>query len=124
MSGARVGHPVDHGGGSLTIAATFEYDGEVSVRLSRSRQVPVALSTLEPTEYGPFAYQVAWEPPDPEELRTDTPSQLHLIARARVQQSVARIALALLQGAGGTVVDSGGFVVDADELRAMATAAR
>jgi hypothetical protein len=124
MSGARVGHPVDHGDGSLTIAATFEYDGEVSVRLSRSRQVPVALSSLEPTEYGPFAYQVAWEPPDPEELRTDTPSQLHLIARSRVQQSVARIALALLQGAGGTVVDSGGFVVAADELRAMATAAR
>ena len=54
---------------------------------------------------------------EPEELRTETPSQLHLIARSRVQQSVARIAAALWRGAGGTVVDSGGFVVPPEELR-------
>lgn len=124
MSGARVGHLVEPGDGSLSITATFEYDGAVTLRVARSRQVPVALAALEPSEYGPCAYKVSWEPLDPEELHADHPSQLHLIARSRVQQSVARIAAALLEGAGGTVVDSGGFVLSRDELREMATAAR
>lgn len=124
MSGARVGRPVEPGDGTLTVTATFEYDGAISVRLARSREIPVALSTLDAGEYGPWAYHVTWEPPDPEELRTETPSQLHLIARSRVQSSVARIAAALWRGAGGTVVDSGGFVVQPGELRDMATAAR
>ena len=124
MSGARVGRPVESAGGTLSITATFEYDGAVTVRLARSRSVPVVLSTLEPGAYGPWAYQVSWEPPEPEELRTETPSQLHLIARSRVQQSVARIASALWGGAGGTVVDSGGFVVPPEELHGLATAAR
>ena len=124
MSGARVGHPVQPGDGSLSITTTFEYDGAITVRVARSRQIPVALAALEPSDYGPCAYKVSWEPLDPDELQADHPSPLHLIARSRVQQSVARIAAALLQGAGGTVVDSGGFVVSPDELREMATAAR
>ena len=124
MSGARVGRPVEPGDGSFAITATFEYDGAITVRVARSRQIPVALAALDPSEYGPCAYQVSWEPLEPEELHADSPSQLHLIARSRVQQSVARIAAALLEGAGGTVVDSGGFVVGPDELREMATAAR
>ena len=48
---------------------------------------------------------------DPEELRTEQPSPLHVIARPRVQPSIARVAAALWRGAGGTVVDSGGFLV-------------
>jgi hypothetical protein len=123
MSGARVAAPVESGG-TVSVTATFEYDGAVTVRLARLREVPVALSTLEPGEYGPWAYRVTWEPPEPEELRTETPSQLHLIARSRVQQSVARTAAALWREAGGTVVDSGGFVVAPGELNGLATAAR
>ncbi|WP_426593596.1 hypothetical protein ACPPVS_17945 [Cellulomonas sp. McL0617] len=124
MTGARVGHPVESRDGALSITATFEYDGAVTVRLARSREIPVALSALDSGAYGPWAYVVTWEPPNPAELRTETPSQLHLIARSRVQQSVARIAAAVWRGAGGTVLDSGGFVVTPDELREMATAAR
>jgi hypothetical protein len=124
MSGARVGLPVESGGGGLSLTATFEYDGAVTVRLERLREIPVALSRLEPSGYGPWAYHVTWEPLDPDELHTETPSQLHLIARSRVQQSVARIAAVLWRGVGGTVVDRGGFVVPAGELQDMETAAR
>ena len=125
MSGARVGLPVESGGGGAVP------DGDVRVRRggrpcasSGLREIPVALSTLEPSEYGPWAYHVTWEPLDPDELRTETPSQLHLIARSRVQQSVARIAAVLWRGVGGTVVDRGGFVVPPGELQDMETAAR
>jgi len=121
MSGARVGPAESARDGEFSITATFEYDGAIVVRTTRSREIPVALAQLEWREYGPWTYQVHWEPPEPEELRLEVPSQLHLIARSRVRSSVARIAAALLAGAGGTVVDSGGFVVPPDELRAMAT---
>jgi hypothetical protein len=124
MSGARVGPADAPADGVFSITASFEYDGAITVRTGRSNEVPVALSQLEWRAYGPWAYSVHWEPPEPEELLVEAPSQLHLIARSRVRSSVARIAAALLAGAGGTVVDSGGFVVPPDELRAMATAAR
>ncbi|WP_231505165.1 hypothetical protein [Cellulomonas sp. URHE0023] len=124
MSGARVGPPVEPGAGAMSVTATFEYDGAVTVRLARSREIPVALSALDVGEYGPWAYQVTWEPLEPDELLTESPSPLHVIARSRVQQSVARIAAALWRGAGGTVVDSGGFVVPPGELLDLATAAR
>ena len=116
MSGARVGVARELGDGAFAVTATFEYDGGIAVRLARSPHIPVALSALDHDAYGPWAYQVSWEPPNPDELHNETPSQLHLIARARVQQSVARIAAALWRGAGGTVVDSGGFVLPPDEL--------
>ncbi|WP_028049460.1 hypothetical protein [Cellulomonas sp. URHD0024] len=124
MSGARVGAPTQSESGVLAVTATFEYDGEITVRLARSNQIPVVLPTLEASAYGPWAYRVTWEPPDPDQLHSETPSQLHLIARSRVQSSVARIAAALWRGAGGTVVDSGGFVVTPGELSDKATAAR
>lgn len=124
MTGGRVGPPTESADGALVVTATFEYDGAVTVRLSRSREIPVALSALDAGAYGPWAYRVTWEPPNPDELHSETPSALHLIARSRVQSSVARIAAALWRGADGTVVDSGGFVVTPDELREMAAAAR
>ncbi|MEZ0447704.1 hypothetical protein [Cellulomonas sp. ICMP 17802] len=131
MTGARVG-PTDvpqsqqpgDGPAPFSVTGTFEYDGSITVRTGRSREVPVALSRLDWREYGPWSYHVSWHPPDPEELRSEHPSQLHLIARSRVQPSVARVAAALWRAVGGTVVDGGGFVVPADELRDRSTAGR
>lgn len=133
MTGARVG-PTDvprpqqaegsSGPPTFAVTATFEYDGAVTVRTGRSSEVPVALSRLDWREFGPWSYHVSWQPPEPEELRSEHPSQLHLIARSRVQPSIARVAATLWRAVGGTVVDSGGFVVPPDELRDRATARR
>ena len=133
MTGARVGptdvpHPQQSAGTSgpptFSVTAHFEYDGAITVRTGRSTEVPVALSRLDWREFGPWSYHVTWIPPEPEELRLEHPSQLHLIARSRVEPSVARIAAALWRAVGGTVVDSGGFIVTPDELQDRATARR
>jgi hypothetical protein len=133
MTGARLGptdvpHPQEAQGTSgpptFSMTATFEYDGAVTVRTGRSREVPVALSRLDWREFGPWSYHVSWQPPEPSELHSEHPSQLHLIARSRVQPSLARVAAALWRAVGGTVVDSGGFVVTPEELRDRATARR
>lgn len=130
LTGARVG-PTDvpqqstgEGPATFSVTGTFEYDGAITVRTGRSREIPVALSRLDWREFGPWSYHVTWHPPQPEELLAEHPSQLHLIARSRVEPSVARVAAALWRAVGGTVVDSGGFVVPPDELRDRATARR
>ena len=133
MTGARVGptdvpHPQQSEGNAgpptFSVTATFEYDGAITVRSGRSTEVPVALSRLDWREYGPWSYHVTWIPPQPEELRLEHPSQLHLIARSRVEPSVARIAAALWRAVGGTVVDTGGFIVPPAELQGRVTAPR
>jgi hypothetical protein len=130
MTGARVGptdvprQPAGDGPATFSVTGTFEYDGSITVRTGRSHEVPVALSRLDWREFGPWSYHVTWHPPEPEELRSEHPSQLHLIARSRVQPSVARVAAALWRAVGGTVVDGGGFVVPPEELRDRATARR
>ena len=133
MTGARVGptdvpHPQPSAGTSapptFSVTATFEYDGAITVRTGRSTEVPVALSRLDWREFGPWSYHITWNPPEPEELRSEHPSQLHLIARSRVEPSVARIAAALWRAVGGTVVDSGGFIVPPGELQQRVTAPR
>jgi len=131
MTGARVGptdvpHPQQDSSGpaAFSVTGTFEYDGSITVRTARSREVPVALSRLDWREFGPWSYHVTWHPPEPEELRSEHPSQLHLIARSRVEPSVARVVATLWRAVGGTVVDAGGFVVPPDELRDRATARR
>ncbi|MDC7122568.1 hypothetical protein OMK64_13585 [Cellulomonas fimi] len=123
LAGARIG-PADAPAPSaadptaqpFSVSAAFEYDGVVTIRASRAREVPLVLSTVDQRQYGTWAYHVAWQPTDPTQLLAEQPSQLHLIARSRVTPSVARVAATLWRVAGGTVVDSGGFVVTPDEL--------
>ena len=130
LTGARVGVPQSSqaegspGPAPFAVTGTFEYDGSITVRTGRSREVPVALSRLDWREFGPWSYRVTWQPPEPEELRSEHPSQLHLIARARVEPSVARVVGALWRAVGGTIVDAGGFVVPPDEVRVRAAARR
>ncbi|QCB94881.1 hypothetical protein [Cellulomonas shaoxiangyii] len=120
LSGSRLGptETPQQGSGAegFSLTATYEYDGAVIVRLTRSREVPVVLSTLDWREHGPWGYHVTWRPPDPRELELEHPSQLHVVARQRVAPAVARVTATLWRAAGGTVVDAGGFVVPAAEL--------
>lgn len=123
LAGARVGPTelpqptqADPGAQPFSLAATFEYDGVVTVQASRAQEVPLVLSTVDQRQYGTWAYRVEWQPPGDVEGPDDQPSQLHLIARSRVLPSVARVAATLWRVAGGTVVDSGGFVVTPEEL--------
>lgn len=123
MVGARVQPtelptPAGTGPQPCGVTASFDYDGEVTLDSGRSSDVPLVLSTLGWREYGPWAYRVAWRSPD-----GDPDSALAAIARRRVAPTLARVAVALLRAAGGTVVDEGGFVVPPDEL-ARRSAAR
>ncbi|MBO3089621.1 hypothetical protein [Cellulomonas dongxiuzhuiae] len=123
LSGSRLAAPAPPAGGApegFTLVARYEYDGEVEVRCSRSREVPVVLSTLDWREHGPWGYHVTWRPPDPLELEVPHPSQLHVIARQRVTPSIARVVATLWRTVGGTVVDAGGFVVPHEEIDARA----
>jgi len=125
LSGARLG-PVDlprpngtadTGPQPFGVTATFEYDGAVTVSMSRVARAPRVLETLDWRDHGPWAYRVTWQPLEPGELTTETPSPLHVIARDRVMPSMARVTAALWRAVGGTVVDAGGFLVTPDELR-------
>jgi hypothetical protein len=124
MVGARVQPtelPTPAGGGPQPCAVTamFDYDGEVTLESGRSSDVPLVLSTLGWREYGPWAYRVTWQTPD-----DDADSPLAAIARQRVAPTLARVVVALLAAAGGTVVDPGGFVVSPDELARRSAARR
>ncbi|MBO0898452.1 hypothetical protein J1G42_00555 [Cellulomonas sp. zg-ZUI222] len=123
LAGSRLTPPAPGGAGEgFALTATYEYDGTLQLGCSRSRDVPVVLSTLDWREHGPWAYRVTWQPHDPHELDQAHPSPLHVIARQRVTPSIARVVATLWRAAGGTVVDAGGFVVPHEELDARARA--
>ena len=100
------------GRGSLTITATFEYDGAVRVRRAGSPSIPVALSALEPAEYGTCVV-----PGDLGAAGARGAAHRHPVAaaphRALAGAAVGRPDRGRPPGgrSGGTVVDSGGFVV-------------
>lgn len=124
LAGARVEQAqtlAGAGDGAFSVAASFEFDGALTVFAQPRDAVPVAVAAVEWGVHGPWTYHVAWVPPDPAELTAEQPSRLHLIARARVTPVLARVVRALLQSAGGVVVDDGGFPVSPDELTQRAT---
>ncbi|GAB4087136.1 hypothetical protein GCM10028784_37660 [Myceligenerans cantabricum] len=94
------------------------YDGTIVIDVERVDRVPRALGELDWRAYGPFAYRLSWVPADPYELDLEQPSGLHIIARARMRSSIARLAVTLQSRIAGVVVDDGGFVADAAELEA------
>lgn len=107
-------------GAGFVLTASYPYDGDVTVRCARAREVPAVLTTLHWREHGPWGYHVAWVPPDPVQLELDDPSPLHVVARQRVAPGVAGLVEALRQAAGGAVVDTGGFLVSSRELEGRA----
>ena len=134
MTGARVGptdvpHPQQSAGTAgpptFSVTATFEYDGAITVRTGRSTEVPVALSRLDWREFGPWSYHVTLAARrSPRSCAASTPRSCTSSRARGCEPSVARIAAALWRAVGGTVVDSGGFVVTPDELQDRATARR
>ncbi|MGI5188571.1 hypothetical protein ACQEVI_10585 [Promicromonospora sp. CA-289599] len=101
-----------------TLAGSTAYDGALVVDVERVDRVPRALGALDWRSYGPFAYRLSWAPADPYELELEQASGLHVIARARMRASLARLAVALQSRIGGILVDDGGFVTGSEELEA------
>ncbi|GAA1962189.1 hypothetical protein GCM10009798_22440 [Nocardioides panacihumi] len=97
------------------LAFDTPYDGTVLVSLTTRTQLPVVLMSLAPEAYGRYAYALTWVPSGPAAEACDT--VVGRLARGRIVPLVARLAAALSGVTGGTVVDTGGFVVTPEELR-------
>jgi hypothetical protein len=124
LSGSRLTAVETVGSEAWAFTAVYEYDGLVRVSLARSTELPLVLATADPTAFGVFGYRVAWSPPGVDAGELDVSLPLHAIARNRVAPSMTRAVLALEGRAGGTVVDEGGFVIDARDLAERARADR
>ncbi len=121
LAGSRPGPVQQLPGGGYALTSRFEFDGALTLTAQPRDAVPVAVAAQSWGEHGPWTYAAAWVPPEPAELTAVQPSRLHLIARSRVAPVVARTARAMLQLAGGAVVDDGGFPIAADELARRGT---
>ncbi|WP_418275162.1 hypothetical protein ACNHYB_09840 [Isoptericola jiangsuensis] len=108
--------PSASGPGRVRMLGRTPYDGTVVVEAEQVDRVPRVLSGLEPRSYGPHVVRITWVPQDPYELRTEVPSGVHAIARARMRAVVARLALHVCATAGGTVVDDGAFVATTAQI--------
>jgi hypothetical protein len=123
LAGARLGAaqqtgPAGEGPAPSRLTAEFSYDGALVVTAGPRETMPIALADATWGPLGPWAYEVAWRPPDPRELTEQQPSHVHVVARGRVSPVVARVARGIWRRVSGTVVDDAGFVVPADELDA------
>ena len=99
-----------------TLVGSTAYDGSIVIDVERVDRVPRALGSLDWRSYGPFAYRLSWMPADPYELELEHASGLHVIARARMRVSLARLAVALQSRIAGILVDDGGFIATPEEL--------
>jgi len=99
-----------------TLVGSTAYDGSIVIDVERVDRVPRALGSLDWRSYGPFAYRLSWMPADPYELELERASGLHVIARARMRVSLARLAVALQSRIAGVLVDDGGFIATPEEL--------
>ncbi|MCP2265042.1 hypothetical protein ACFQHV_11675 [Promicromonospora thailandica] len=111
-----VDRPTPDGSPHYQLVGSTAYDGSIVVDVERVDRVPRALGSLDWRSYGPFAYRMSWMPADPYELELEHPSGLHVIARARMRASLARLAVSLQSRIAGILVDDGGFIADAQEL--------
>ncbi|GHH71495.1 hypothetical protein [Promicromonospora soli] len=99
-----------------TLVGSTAYDGSLVIDVERVDRVPRALGSLDWRSYGPFAYRMSWMPADPYELELEHASGLHVIARARMRASLARLAVALQSRIAGILVDDGGFIASPEEM--------
>lgn len=108
--------PTPDGSPRYRLVGPTAYDGAIVIDVERVDRVPRALGALDWRAYGPFAYRLSWVPADPYELELEQPSGLHVIARARMRSSIARLAVSLESRIAGVIVDDGGFVATVQEL--------
>jgi hypothetical protein len=99
-----------------TLVGSTAYDGSMVIDVERVDRVPRALASLDWRSYGPYAYRLSWVPADPYELELEQASGLHVIARARMRVSLARLGVALQSRIAGILVDDGGFITTPEEL--------
>ncbi|GLY26970.1 hypothetical protein [Kineosporia sp. NBRC 101731] len=96
----------------FAIVGDFGWDGVVEIQ--------VHLTDIDdPTVIGqPWAseelvtYEVRWQPPNPEDREKRYPPEAFRAGRARVAPVIARTARALVEAAGGVVLDEDNFGVD------------
>lgn len=100
-------------GMSYTVVGDSQYDGSVSVSLTRMMEEPLALRSFEWREYGPFAYTIAWIP-EPSlavgQGQEGDHDPLYLMARARIVPTVEVVMGRLAEACGGTVLSADGFI--------------
>lgn len=118
VPGARVARVDgrDDGARGFEVTGGTPYDGAVLLSAQHVPEVPLALGDLDPREYGPWAYRLAWQPPGPYELEVERPSGVHVVARGRGRLLVSRLAAVLHGRLPGVLVDDGGFVVRDHDL--------
>lgn len=114
----RADEPTQDGSPRYQLVGQTPYDGAIVVDVERVDRVPRALAELDWRAYGPYAYRLSWVPTDPYELELDQPSGVHVIARARMRATIARLAATLQGRIAGVVVDDGGFIAGPEELEA------
>jgi hypothetical protein len=102
--------------GTTRLLGRTPYDGTVVVEAELVDRVPRALAAVDRADYGPYAARIVWVPQDPYELRVESPSGVHAIARARMRAVVARLALHVQSVVGGVMVDDGAFVATTAEV--------
>lgn len=112
----RVDQPTPDGSPDYQVLGATAYDGSVLVDVERVDSVPRTLVELDWRSYGPFVYRMSWIPVEPYELNAERPSGVHVIARARMRATIARLASVLQSRIAGVVVDDDGFVVAEREL--------
>ncbi|WP_240643960.1 hypothetical protein [Antribacter gilvus] len=108
--------PTADGSPRFTLVGSSSYDGSLVIEVERVDRVPRALGALDWRMYGPFAYRMSWVPAEQYELELEQPSGLHLIARARMRASLARLATSLQSRIAGVIVDEGGFIATPAEV--------
>jgi hypothetical protein len=108
--------PTPDGSPRYRLVGSTAYDGSIVIDVERVDRVPRALASLDWRSYGPYAYRLSWVPADPYELELEQASGLHVIARARMRVSLARLGVALQSRIAGILVDDGGFIATPEEL--------
>jgi len=101
---------------AFAIVGDLGWDGviEVLVHLTDPEEPSVADQPW--AEDDVVTYEVRWQCPDPAERENRYPSEGFLQSRARVAPLVTRVTQAIVEAAGGVVLDEDGFSVDRYQL--------
>src|SRR4029450_2813225 len=94
---------------AFAISGDLGWDGtiEVLVHLPDGEEPSVSDAPWAGEDF--VTYEVRWDCPDPGEREQRYPSETFLESRARVKPLIAAVTRALVEAAGGVIVDEDGF---------------
>lgn len=98
---------------SYTVVGDTQYDGSISLSLTRIIEEPLALRALEWREYGPFAYTLTWIPEPTLAVgagQEGDHDMLYVMTRKRIVPTVQLITSRLTEACTGTVLSADGFI--------------